>query len=152
MVFLFTSCGEKKETEEKVTEQENTVAALNEKMCFLQVTEGKTYTGKTIRDSIIFEIEPFADGDSIKGIFNWKPYEKDTKLSDYKGVLKGNEGIAIATTRAEGMEYREEVLFTVNGDSLSVKFGEMVEDDNGIWRLKDKNNASVQVLQKVDCK
>ena len=147
----------KDNTEEKTTilpqeaPVENVADAVNnnDKMCFLKVVEGND-KNRVIRDSIIFEME--RKGDSIYGIFDWKPYEKDTKISTYRGIINGKTGTAIAHYKAEGMEYDEELVFTLGEDQVSVIYGEMTEGDDDIWRYKNKEASSVQVLNKVDCK
>ncbi|MFP9099246.1 hypothetical protein ACLI09_09345 [Flavobacterium sp. RHBU_24] len=140
---------------EEATVEETTPqpAVITGKQCFLQVTEGKADYGggKTIRDSIIFTIDR-REGDSIWGIFHWKPQEKDKKIANYKGTLSGTTGTVIANSHAEGMVYNEEVIFTLTDSAVAIKYGEMAEGKNGIWQYKDKNKTSEQVLDKVECK
>lgn len=143
--ILLASCQKKEEKTETTITEETTVTTpapepVAEKECYLKVI------GK---DSIIVEIEH--DGDSIHGIYHWKPFEKDKKISTYRGVMNSNTANVIANSQQEGMDYREEVIFTVTGSTLAVKFGEMKED-NGIWKYKDASKTSEQVLDKVDCK
>jgi len=127
------------------------------KQCYLQVTSRKTDYGnrKTLSDSIIFNIER-QEGDSIWGIFHWKPAEKDKKISTFKGTLfagnSGSTGHVVANSNAEGMNYNEEVNFKLKDNQLTVYFGEMTEGKDGIWLYKDQNRLSEQVLNKVDCK
>ncbi|WP_417355027.1 hypothetical protein [Flavobacterium sp.] len=156
VISLFVSCKEETKEEVIVPEEkaEKNVAETPayEKMCFLQVTESKPEyaPNKVIRDSIVFEIE--RKGDSVSGIFNWLPAEKDKKLSTFKGVLSGKTGNAIADYSAEGMNYKEELVFTLGEDQVSIIYGEMVQGDDGIWKYKSKEAASTQKLSKVDCK
>jgi hypothetical protein len=123
-------------------------AEVPDQQCYLQVTTGDR---KNLSDSIIFNIEKRV-GDSIWGIYHWKPAEKDKKISTFKGTLKGSEGHAIANSNAEGMNYNEEVIFALKDNKLAVKFGEMAEGKDGVWYYKDKAKLSEQVLDKVDCK
>ncbi len=133
-------------TENNIPSQEK--AIVFRQQCFLSVTSG---TDKRLKDSIIFSIER-RKGDSIWGIFNSKPAEKDRKMATFKGVLKGSEGRAVANSQAEGMMYNEELLFTLKDSTLSIKYGEMAEGKDGIWHYKDQSKLSEQVLRKVDCK
>lgn len=124
----------------------------NEKQCYLKVSEGDADSnGTTIRDSIIFSISK--KGDSVKGVFDWKPYEKDTKLSTFKGVLKGNKGKALATTHAEGMVYNEELKFVLKDSAVTIYYGEMEEGNDGVWRYKNISNGylSEHELKRVPC-
>jgi hypothetical protein len=154
--LLLASCKDKPAdtvTEETTVEETAPQPAdITEKQCFLQVTEGKAEyaNNKTLHDSIIFEME--RKGDSIWGIFHWKPQEKDKKIASYKGTISGTTGTVIANSHAEGMNYNEEVIFTLTDSAVAIKYGEMAEGKDGIWHYKDKNNTSEQVLTKVECK
>ncbi|QEE50760.1 hypothetical protein FUA48_14590 [Flavobacterium alkalisoli] len=153
---LFVSCNDKKNEEvvvpEEKAEKNVTETPSYEKMCFLKVTESKAEynENRVIRDSIVFELE--REGDSISGTFNWLPFEKDKKLSTFKGTLSGNTGNAIADYSAEGMNYKEELVFTLGENQVSIIYGEMIEGEDGIWKYKNKEAASTQTLSKVDCK
>lgn len=159
-ILLLAGC-EKREKKDPAsvgdTVQDTIPAAENKEVfgpqCYLQVTSRKADYGdhKVLSDSIIFNIEK-RDGDSIWGIYHWKPAEKDKKIATFKGTLKGSNGHAIANSHAEGMNYNEEVIFTLTDKTLDVKFGEMAEGKDGIWYYKDKAKLSGQVLNKVDCK
>lgn len=149
--ILLSGC---KEKPAEVVTEETTVeetapqpTPVNGKQCFLEVTESKD---KTTRDSIVFSIDKQV-GDSIWGIFHWKPQYKDKKIASYKGTLNGTTGTVIANSLAEGMNYNEEVIFTLTDSAVAIKYGEMAEGKDKIWRYKDKNNTSEQVLDKVAC-
>ena len=146
------SCKKEPTIEETTVEQTATeLQTLPEKQCFLKVTESKPdSSGKVIRDSIIFEME--RKGDSVIGILNFKPEEKDRKLSTYKGIITGETANAIAVTKAEGSTNNEELVFKVKDNTVSIQYGEMAEGKNGLWQYKDKTATSFEVLQKVDCK
>jgi hypothetical protein len=143
--LLFVSC--KKETENKIEAVKDTIVKkteavlpVNDSLCFLKVIS---------RDSIVIKARKY--GDSISGIFKWNPYEKDKKTNTFRGHLVGNTVTAIGTTSAEGMIYKEELIFTLTDSTAAVKMGEMIEGDDGIWMYKNKNMASEQVLAKVSC-
>lgn len=142
---LLISCQEKtviKETvkEETIVEKHN-AEIQDGKVCFLKVIS---------RDSISIDAE--RKGDSISGVFKWNPYEKDSKTINFKGRLVGNAVTAIGTTSAEGMTYQEELIFSLTDTTASVKFGEMIEGDNGVWMYKSKSTSSEEVLLKINCK
>ena len=152
--LMFASCKDKATdtvTEETTVEETAPQPAdITEKQCFLQVTENKADLKHVIRDSIVFEME--RKGDSIWGIFHWKPQEKDKKIASYKGTISGTTGTVVANSQGEGMNYNEEVIFTLTDSAVAIKYGEMAEGKDGIWHYKDKNNTSEQVLTKVECK
>jgi len=147
LAFAIISCQKTKTEETTITETDTIVkteipeTAVTDKQCFLSVT------GK---DSIVFEME--RKGDSIHGIFNVLPAEKDKRISTFKGVLKGNEGNALGTYNGEGMTYVEELHFKVNGNNVVVDFGPTEEGKDGIWRYKKSEKRYEHVIPKVDCR
>ena len=144
----------KKDVTVEETTVEQTAPELNsvpDKQCYLKVEESKPDAqGKVIRDSIMFEVE--RKGDSVSGVFNWKPEEKDKKLSTFKGVITGTEANAIAIATGEGVTNKEELIFTLKDNTVSIKYGEMAKGDDAVWHYKNPKATTVQVLQKVDCK
>lgn len=140
------SCNDKKETlppgaPPAAPEKPAQFVPSNGRYCYLQVT------GK---DSMMLNAE--VKGDSIKGTFDWLPLEKDKKTSVFKGRLTGTTAHAISTAMAEGTTNKEELIFTLQDSTAAVKFGEMLQGDNGVWMYKNKNAARDQVLRRVDCK
>ncbi|WP_297332340.1 hypothetical protein [Flavobacterium sp.] len=152
-MLLLVACKGKEQNEAANENADNAAIAENiiEKYCFLKVSPYSPEYNKdrVVNDSIVFEFE--REGDSVYGVLKWLPYEKDTKRSTFRGVLKDGKGTAIAETMAEGMDYKEELHFTVEENSASIKYGAMQQDEESIWRY-DKSETSEQVLEKVDCK
>lgn len=147
LAFTIISC-QKTKTEETTTTITDTIVKAESpkdadgKQCFLSVT------GK---DSLVFEMERV--GDSVRGIFNVLPYEKDKRRSTYKGVLNGNKGVALGTYTGEGMTNVEELHFTLNGENVEVDFGPVEQGKDGIYRYTNKNDKQyLHVIPKVDCK
>lgn len=146
-LFVFTSCKKESHVDTTVTESEQEtektapILVAAETQCFLKVT------GK---DSLMLQMD--RTGDSITGIFHWKPLEKDSKKSTFKGIIKGNDATTLATVSGEGMTTKEDFNFKVDDKSVTVKFAEMEEGKDGIWHYKNAQNSSGEVLQLVDCK
>ncbi len=149
--FCLLSCKNKEENEVVTQDTKKQPEMVTDKICFLKVTSSSPEYNKDrmVRDSIVFEME--RKGDSVFGVLNWKPYEKDKKFSTYKGTMQGNKGTAIAKSMGEGMDYKEELKFTINDDKASIQYGEMVQADNGVWIYKEGAETTVQVLDKVPC-
>lgn len=141
-ILLLVSCKDKIQDKENIPMEHNVperLAAAGPE-CFLKVVG---------RDSIMFMME--RDGDSVRGVFNWKPYEKDIKLHNFKGTLINGKGEAIAQVSAEGMNTTEELDFTVQDNTVTVKFGVMEQGRDGIWHYKPGEPVSEHVLPKTDC-
>lgn len=146
LALAITSCQKTKTEQTTITEKDTVagtevpVATVAEKQCFLSVT------GK---DSIVFEME--RKGDSVHGIFNVLPYEKDKRISTFKGVLNGNDGNALGTYSGEGMTNIEELHFKLNGDYVIVDFGPTEQGKDGIWRYKKGEKRYEHIIPKVNC-
>lgn len=147
LALAIVSCQKTKTEEITITETDTIVKTdtpepvVADKQCFLSVT------GK---DSIVFEME--RKGDSVSGIFNVLPYEKDKRISTYKGVLSGNEGNALGTYSGEGMTNVEELHFKLDGDKVIVDFGQTEQGKDGIWRYKKGEKRYEHIIPKADCK
>ena len=147
-LLLLGSCQKKTEDTNTVVSDTTsiTTAAVEEtagddgEFCYLKVIS---------KDSIILKYT--RTGDHVTGIFHWRPYEKDKKISSFEGTIKGNTVNAIGHYDAEGSHFKEELIFTLEDNQASVKFGEMLQGDDEVWRYKSLKNTSTQVLPKVDC-
>ena len=140
--LVVVSCKDKIQDKENIPMEQNVpekLAAAGPE-CYLKVVG---------RDSMMFMME--RNGDSVHGVFNWKPYEKDIKLHNFKGTLINGKGESIAQVSAEGMNTNEELDFTVQDNTVTVKFGEMVQGPDGIWHYKEGATVSERVLPKTDC-
>ena len=147
-LLLLASCQEKTENTEASSTSDTTANATTTtgdvaedgEFCYLKVIS---------KDSIILRYN--RNGEHVSGIFHWRPYEKDKKISSFEGTIKGNTVNAIGHYDAEGMHFKEELIFTIKDNQALVKFGEMLQGDDEVWRYKSIKNAGVQVLPKVDC-
>jgi hypothetical protein len=145
IMFTVIACKEKEVNktviEDTTIEETATVnTEPNGPECYLKVV------GK---DSMIFQME--RAGDSVHGVYNWKPLEKDSKLQKFKGILVNGQAKTLAISSGEGMTNTEELNFTVANNTVAVKSGEMEEAKDGVWRYKAGTTTSDQILQKVDC-
>ena len=144
-IFILGSCQKKEENKETVVEETTlekvTETAPEKEMCFQQIVS---------RDTIMLRIT--RDGDNISGVYKSIPYEKDKKTNIFKGTINGNTVTAVGTVSAEGTTNQEEIIFTLEDKQASIKFGEMIEGDDGVYRYKNVNNTSPMAITKVDCK
>lgn len=144
-LFILGSCQKKEEKNETIVE-ETTIEKVTEDtpekdMCFLEVVS---------KDTIMLSIT--RDGDNISGVYKSIPYEKDKKTNVFKGTINGNTVTAVGTVSAEGVTNQEEIIFTLDDKQASIKFGEMIEGDDGVYRYKNVNNTSPMAVSKVECK
>lgn len=142
-LFILGSCQKKEEKEtvvEETTIEKVTEGTLEKDMCFLEVVSKDTITLTITRD-----------GDNISGVYKSIPYEKDRKTNIFKGTINGNTVTAVGTVSAEGMTNQEEIIFTLEDKQASIKFGEMIEGDDGVYRYKNINNTSPMAIPKISC-
>ena len=144
--LLFGACQNKEEKTETVI-KETTVeqpveaeAPVEKEMCFMQVVS---------KDTLLLTIT--RDGDNISGTFKSIPFEKDKKTNVFKGNISGNMVNAIGTAMAEGTTVQEEIIFTIENDKAGIKFGEMIEGDDGVYRYKNVKSATSLFINKVAC-
>lgn len=150
--FLLSSCSENKhnDNEESTIEDEE----ISRDLCFLQVTIGEprivdqdTIPGATDSLSIQLHIEQ----DSVTGILDWLPEEKDKMKGSLKGKIAGNIIEAIYTYEAEGTTAKEEKIFKIQDNHIQMKVGEL-EEKQGVWVLKNKDSAAFgRPIPTVNC-
>ena len=147
LALLLASCQEKKEA----TETNHTTAVVTDSIVDRPTEDGEYCFRKIIKnDTVILNFT--RNGDNVEGIFHWKPYEKDKKIASFKGTMDGATANTKGEYDAEGMHYKEELVFMLDDDGHAlIRFGEMLESNDGIWRYRNKENAGVQVLSKIKC-
>lgn len=145
-MLLLGSCQKKEEKTETVTEEvvvEKPVKEElpeNEEMCFMQIVS---------KDTLLLTV--LKKGDNISGTYKSVPFEKDKKTNIFKGTINGNTVTAVGTAMAEGQTVQEEIVFTLENNKAGVKFGEMIEGDDGVYRYKNIKSATSLFINKVDC-
>ncbi|PZR09780.1 MAG: hypothetical protein DI539_21600 [Flavobacterium psychrophilum] len=147
--FLFlTSCQQKEEknetgktTKEVVTEKpSDEELPENQEMCFRQIVS---------KDTLMLTV--LKNGENISGTYKSTPYEKDKKTIIFRGSLNGNTVTAVGTAMGEGKTVREEIVFTIENNKAGIKFGEMIQGDDGVYRYKNLKSSTPLYINKVDC-
>jgi len=147
--LLTISCQKKEEktetdtvTTEIKTETEKPSETITDgKMCFLQIVS---------KDTISLTIDK--KGNDITGTYKSVPYEKDRRTITFEGSLNGDTVTAVGTAMGEGQTQKEEIIFTLENNQAGIKFGEMIQGDDGVYRYKNKNTATPLYVQKTECK
>ncbi len=153
-VYLMSSCNSEKSN--TTANQETPSADTNneQQLCFLRVTRGEPIVTEEdtlpVIDSLIIRL--VIKNDSVAGVYNWLPSQKDRLTGSLKGTLKGDVVTAIHTYGAEGTTAREEKVMKIGADSIWIKHGELQEKE-GVWVLEDKEAAQyTESAPKVNCK
>lgn len=146
-LLLTISCQKKEEKIEETTIQEVTTETpvteeviANGETCYLQVVS---------KDSISLKIKK--EGDKVTGTFKSVPYEKDKRTIIFEGSLNGDTVTAVGSATGEGETQKEEFIFILKNNQAGVKFGEMIQGDDDVYRYKSKNSATPLYISKIDC-
>ncbi|MDV6167276.1 hypothetical protein R1T16_02495 [Flavobacterium sp. DG1-102-2] len=147
-LLLAASCQKKEEKTESesvikevITETAKTPELPESgKMCFLQIVS---------KDTLSLTIDK--NGDNVKGTYRSVPYEKDKRTIVFEGNLNGNTVTAVGSAMGEGQTQKEEIIFTLENNQAGIKFGEMIQGDDGVYRYKNKNSATPLYINKVEC-
>src|SRR5688572_19998104 len=120
-LLLLISCQKKAEKTENVND---TTAVVTDTVAGKPNKDGEYCFRKVVKkDSIILNFT--RTGDNVKGIFHWKPYEKDKKIATFEGTMDGATATAIGSYLAEGSSFKEELVFILDdNDQALIKFGE----------------------------
>lgn len=122
-------------------------------MCYYR--EKKTDRGFKDVSWISFEI----NGNQIKGEFRNLPAETDSKVGKFEGTVgevvkekMARDAYVVWDSFAEGENNKEELIFDFGDGSATVAFGEMVDNGEGLYVYKDKNNLFYQeTMSQIDC-
>lgn len=102
-----------------------------DKFCFLKVTGDDVNK----QDSTFINLEII--GVHVTGEKHWHPYGKDGAHGTLKGTKNGSQIKALYSYTIEGAEQTEELIFSISAGKLLQKVGELEEDGNGNFKLKD---------------
>lgn len=143
LVSMFSTCT----TPEKRQSRE-------EQLCFLKVTQGEMIMTaddnmEMLIDSLVMNLH--IKNDSVTGILNWLPGQKDKMTGTLEGTIQDDVIIAIYSYTAEGISTKEEKVLKLDSSKISFKTGEL-ELHNGVWALKDKNVAFSESIPKTPCR
>lgn len=146
VLLLLGACQKKEEktedvaNEKAVTETTKEEISENTEMCFMQVVS---------KDTLLLTV--IKKGDDVSGTYRSAPYEKDKKTNVFNGTLSGNTITAVGTALGEGTTVQEEIIITLENDQAGIKFGEMIEGDDGVYRYKNIKSATSLFIKRVDC-
>lgn len=144
-LLLFTACQKKEKEiqenkEETIVKSQNLIDTTHGEMCFRQIVS---------KDTMLLTMKK--DGDNVSGTYKSIPYEKDKRTIIFNGTINNNTITSTGTAIGEGQTQKEEFIFTLENNQAGIKFGEMIEGDDGVYRYKNKNNTTSLFLDKVEC-
>lgn len=138
LTFCLISCGDRSTKTD--TSASSQVSALPDTLCFRQIMG---------RDSTLLQLV-FTDS-LVTGELAVLPFEKDRARGPITGTRSGNEITANWQRSGEGVTQPYQLNFTLEGDSISWREGERIEQA-GKWVLKDPGQGFQYTLAKTDCR
>lgn len=145
-LLLLGSCQKKEDkteaatNEKAISEPNKEELSENVEMCFMQVVS---------KDTLLLTV--IKKGDNVSGTYRSAPFEKDKKTNVFNGTLSGNTITAVGTALGEGKAVQEEIIISLENNQAGIKFGEMIEGDDGVYRYKNIKSATSLFIKKVDC-
>lgn len=141
----------------KIENKGDTITEVKEpiRMCYYRAdkTDRGFYDVAWLKLSIL--------GEKITGEFHNLPAEKDSKVGDFEGTVGPLDQAVMArhatvwwNSRAEGMEFKEELAIQFGDGSATVGFGEMIDSllGDGVYLYKDKTNLYwIPSMNQIDC-
>ncbi len=126
----------------------------SKRVCYYKETEGEG------NSDFAFTSIVYADGNSVSGVINWIPGEKDSLVGSYIGTIEDNADIPdyskklkiLYTAEGEGIRNIQEEILIISKDSIKTGIGEKYEDKSGVYRFKDSSKLTYEnSLPQVDC-
>jgi hypothetical protein len=134
VALYLASCGERSTKTDVIT------SAQADTLCFQQIMNlDSTFLQLIFTDSL------------VTGELAVLPFEKDRARGTLNGIRSGNEITADWQRSGEGITQSYQVIFTLEGDSISWWEGERIQKD-GKWILNDPQQGYQYKLTKADCR
>lgn len=153
-MLILASCNANKETGTSTTEEIKTDTIVNGGN-FATITE--TFSPGCYRmiigkDSAMMNLS--VSGSNVSGKLDYKRFEKDTNTGNFAGTIDSNKITAWYTFQSEGMVSVRQVVFKINGNTLSEGYGNIVlKGDTAYFKFPNTLNYEANhPFTKVDCK
>ncbi len=156
LVLLVTivSCKkDKKNSIEDITTTKNVVFKINDgKNCFKEIIENRTIKNKkevVETNELIINLD--INGNNVSGNFDYIPFEEKVNKGNFTGIIKDNIATTICLFNQNGNLKKEEVVFKIEENKISILGGEKQEID-GIWKFKDISKGFyMNEIPRVNC-
>ena len=153
VLFCFYACDTNNDTKESGIVVEENTPENNNQHCFLNTFEGEPIKidGKIVqqmRDSTILNFT--IEGNTVKGIYNEIPAEKDARIGGFVGDLgKNNEITGVYTFTQEGDTYKHGIIIEMKENEAIVSLVEIniTKTENATTNLIEEALS----IKKVNC-
>ncbi len=133
LTLIFSSC--KKENKNEPTNKETTENKQENEV----VSNGKHCFYSKIEENSL-ELNAEINNNNITGNYNYYPQKGNANKGVFTGTLEGNIAHTVCEFTQNGKKIKEELIFRITKDKVSILGGEKEEKD-GIWRFKDASKG-----------
>ena len=133
LILGLSSC--KKEKKNEPDNKETTENKLENEV----VSNGKHCFYSKIEENSL-ELNAEITNNNITGNYNYYPQKGNANKGVFTGTLEGNIAHTVCEFTQNGKKIKEELIFKIAKDKVSILGGEKEEKD-GIWRFKDASKG-----------
>lgn len=145
LLFVFTLLLINCKSEKKVESKESKVIIEN-----YVITEGShCFKQEVEKNTLLIKLN--VEGDKVHGTFDYLPFEGNEDKGNFIGELKDNIAKTICTFDQKDRTKKEEVIFKIDGQKISILGGEKKEID-GIWKFVDDSKGFyMNEIERISC-
>ncbi len=153
LVTILSCKKEKKNSLEDTATTKNVVFKINDgKNCFKEIIENRTLKNKKeVVETNELVINLNVEGKNISGNFDYIPFEGKVNNGNFTGTIKGNIARTICVFDQNGNLKKEEVVFKIEENKISILGGEKEKIDD-VWKFKDISKGFyMNEMPRIDC-
>lgn len=142
----------KKSTETKDALDNKPFVITNGRQCFKSVVKNKVQKdGKEIVENNVLEVLLTIDNENVQGEYNYYPFEDKENKGSFVGTMNANIATTICEFTRNKKSVKEEVVFKIEKNNISILGGEKEEVD-GVWKFKNKEKGFfMNEIPRIDC-
>lgn len=153
-MLIMASCNANKETGTSTTEEIKTDSIVNagDSAPKGEAVSSGCYQMIIGKDSAMMNL--LVNGNNVSGKLDYKRFEKDSNKGNFAGTIDNDKISAWYTFQSEGMVSVRQVVFKINGNTLSEGYGDIeLKGDTAYFKFPNTLNYEANhPFTKVDCK
>ena len=155
LILVSVSCKkESKKTIEETSKIEvvTPYVAENGRHCFMSEIDNKTVKGKdTIIEKDYLNVDLVINNKNVEGQYSFTPNTGKANDGKFVGTIEDNIITSIYTYKQDDKEAKEEIVFKLEKNQISLLGGEKVEKE-GVFYFKDKSKGIYMIkIPRVNC-
>jgi len=153
LILVFTiSCKKDSKTIQKLDAITEVTISENGKHCFESLLENKIPKGDGfVLESDVLSVSLLINNSDVTGTYSFIPYKGNPSKGDFKGTIANNIITAIYAFNKNNEAQKEEIVFKIEKNKISLLGGEKVTKD-GVSVFKNKKDGVYMIeIPRVDC-